>query len=231
VICSKKKFEEMGNFIPYINQEVSNEEMSTRATAFRQQMSTRRSIRHFSDRPVNGKVIEDIIMAAASAPSGANKQPWTFCMVSDPKIKAQIRQAAEKEEYENYNGRMGDEWLEDLKIFGTDWQKPFLEIAPWLIVIFKKSYNLDVDGVKTKNYYVQESVGIAAGMLITAIHHAGLVTLTHTPSPMNFLEKILNRPPNEKAYLLLPVGFAVTDAEVPIIEKKGIDKVGVWYGV
>jgi nitroreductase len=221
----------MENFIPYINEEVSDQEMMARAEEFRQQMSTRRSIRNFSDRPVDDKVIEHIIMAASSAPSGANKQPWTFCMVSDPKIKGQIRQAAEKEEYENYHGRMGDEWLEDLKIFGTDWKKPFLEIAPWLIVIFKKSYDLDVDGVKTKNYYVQESVGIAAGMLITAIHHAGLVTLTHTPSPMNFLEKILNRPPNEKAYLLLPVGFAAKDAEVPNIEKKGIHEVGVRYGV
>lgn len=219
----------MESFIPYISEEVSDDEMRTRAEEFRLQMSTRRSIRQFSDRPVDSKVVEEIIMAAASAPSGANKQPWTFCMVSDPKIKAQIREAAEKEEYENYHGRMGDEWLEDLKVFGTDWKKPFLEIAPWLIVIFRKSYDLYADGAKTKNYYVQESVGIAAGIIITAIHHAGLVTLTHTPSPMNFLEKILNRPPNEKAYLLLPVGFAAPDAEVPVIEKKGIDDVGVWF--
>ena len=221
----------MENFIPYISEKVSDDEMRTRAKEFRRKLSMRRSIRHFSDRPVDRKVIEDIIMSAASAPSGANKQPWTFCMVSNPEIKAQIRAAAEKEEHENYHGRMSNEWLEDLKVFGTDWQKPFLEIAPWLIVIFKKSYDLDTDGAKTKNYYVQESVGIAAGILITAIHHAGLVTLTHTPSPMNFLEKILNRPSNEKAYLLLPVGFAATDAEVPVIQKKGIDDVGVWFRV
>jgi nitroreductase len=170
-----------------------------------------------------------LIATAATAPSGAHKQPWHFCVVSDSAIKAQIRQAAEREEYENYHGRMSDEWLDDLQPFGTDWHKPFLTEAPHLIVVFKKPYEVDADGQRHKNYYVNESVGIACGLLITAIHNAGLVTVTHTPSPMNFLQRILNRPENERAYLLLPVGRPAAGARVPDIERKGVEEVLTWY--
>lgn len=151
-----------------------------------------------------------------------------FCAISNSDLKSKIREAAELEEYENYHGRMTEEWLEDLKKFGTDWHKPFLEIAPWIIVLFRKTYDID-DGIKKKNYYVQESVGIACGMLITAIHEAGLVTLTHTPSPMNFLAKILNRPENEKPFLLLPVGYAAEEATVPDLQRKSLDDIAVFY--
>ena len=173
-------------------------------------------------------MIDEVIMTASSAPSGPHKQPWTFCAVSNQEIKAKIRQAAEKEEYENYHGRMSDSWLEDLQPFATDWNKPFLEIAPWLIIMFKKAYDLH-DGKKSKNYYVNESVGIAAGFLISAIHYAGLATLTHTPSPMNFLQNILGRPENERAFLLLPVGYPTTDAVVPDLKRKSNDEVIVHY--
>jgi nitroreductase len=171
------------------------------------------------------EVIENIIKTASSAPSGAHKQPWTFCVVRNPDIKKQIRTAAEKEEYINDNGRMSEEWLDDLKVFGTDWHKPFLEIAPYLIIVFKKAYDLNDNGEKLKNYYVNESVGIACGFLISAIHQAGLITLTHTPSPMNFLEKILNRPKNERAFLLLPVGYPAENAEVPVLKRKDLEEV------
>lgn len=193
------------------------DQVQTGSQSFRDTLASRRSVRHFSDNPVDASVIRNIVMTAASAPSGANKQPWTFCAVQNPEIKRKIRMAAEKEEYENYHGRMSEEWLRDLAPLDTDWHKEFLETAPWLIVIFKKSYNLDKSGNKTKNYYVNESVGIAAGFLIAAIHLAGLVTLTHSPSPMNFLCEILERPENEKPYLLLPVGYPASDAVVPDI--------------
>jgi iodotyrosine deiodinase len=214
----------------YLNYTVPvEEEIADRAASFRSLMSSRRSVRHFSDKWVHQSVIEDIIMTAASAPSGANKQPWTFCAVSDAEIKRQIRAAAEKEEYENYHGRMSDSWLEDLKHLDTDWHKEFLEKAPWLIVLFKRVYNIESDDTKTKNYYVNESVGIAAGMLITSIHNAGLVTLTHTPSPMNFLQTILGRPENEKPYLLLPVGYPAKNAEVPDLYKRIETEVICYY--
>lgn len=192
-------------------------------------MAARRSVRHFADTPVAREIIENIVATAATAPSGANKQPWHFCIVSDPDMKAKIREAAEKEEYENYHGRMSEEWLKDLEPFGTDWRKPFLTTAPWLIVVFKKPYDLGPNGEKRKNYYVNESVGIACGMLITAIHNAGLVTLTHTPSPMNFLERLLDRPKNERAYLLLPVGRPAEGATVPNIRRKEFNEVTTWY--
>lgn len=191
-------------------------------------MQSRRSIRVFSEKHVPQEVIENLIMAAATAPSGAHKQPWTFCAVSSPDIKNQIRKAAEAEEYVNYQSRMSEEWLEDLKKFDTNHIKPFLDHAPWLIVIFKKPYDM-VDGEKRKNYYVSESVGIAAGMLISAIHHAGLVTLTHTPSPMNFLQDILGRPENEKPYLLLPVGYPADDATVPDLSRKPKEEVLFYF--
>ncbi|MBC6995451.1 nitroreductase family protein [Neolewinella lacunae] len=216
-------------FQPLVYREFSPEEMLARATALLDQLSARRTVREFSDRPVDRKIIEAILLTASTAPSGANKQPWTFCVVSDPAVKAQIRTAAEKEEYENYHGRMSDDWLADLQKFGTDWHKPFLTTAPYLIVVFKKAYDLGSTGEKEKNYYVTESVGLACGLLISAIHHAGLVTVTHTPSPLNFLQKILGRPDNERPFLLLPVGYPAADAQVPSIGRKGLDEISVWF--
>jgi len=212
-------------FVPYNGPSFEEEEMKERVSAFRAYMDKRRSVREFSDRPLSESLIEDLIMTASSAPSGANKQPWIFCVVSDPEIKSKIRKAAEEEEYENYHGRMSEEWMEDLKKFGTDWHKEFLEISPVLIIVFKKAYDVNEDGSKSKNYYVNESVGLATGFLLTAIHQAGLVSLTHTPSPMNFLQKILNRPSNERPFLLIPVGYPKEGAQVPDITKKSAEEV------
>lgn len=216
-------------FIPYKPVHFGENEMLQRSQDYYQYLNLRRSVRDFSDQPVPREVIEDIIMTASSAPSGAHKQPWTFCVVSSLEIKSEIRKAAEKEEYESYNGRMSEEWLDALRPIGTDWNKPFLEIAPWLIIVFKKAYDLDENGEKKKNYYVNESVGIACGFLISAIHQAGLVTLTHTPSPMNFLQKILDRPSNERPFLLLPVGYPSKDAMVPDFGRKSKEEVILWY--
>ena len=216
------------NFIPYKGITYSPEKTQERSKEHYEYMDRRRTVREFSDKPIAKEIIENILMTASSAPSGAHKQPWTFCVVSNPEIKAKIRVAAEKEEYESYNGRMTKEWLKDLEPFGTDWNKPFLEIAPYLIIVFKKAYDLK-DGVKTKNYYVNESVGIATGFLLSAIHNAGLVSLTHTPSPMNFLQKILNRPENERAYLLIPIGYPAKNIQVPNIERKRADEVIAYY--
>lgn len=210
----------MDPFIPYDFQPSSIEEVEQKSAKHLEEISKRRSIRSFGTSSIPKKVIENILFAANSAPSGANKQPWHFCAVADKEIKTQIRKAAEEEEYTNYHGRMSDAWLEDLKPLGTDWEKPFLTEAPWLIVVFKRIYDVGVNGEIQKNYYVNESVGIACGMLINAIHSAGLVTLTHTPSPMNFLQKILQRPENEKPYLLLPIGFPAPNTLVPNILKK-----------
>jgi iodotyrosine deiodinase len=217
------------NHLPHYNQNLSNHDSLIKVKEFEFKLKSRRSIRFFDDKPVDIEVIKTIISIANHSPSGANKQPWHFCVVQDPNVKKQIRIAAEKEEFENYNGRMSDEWLEDLKPLGTDWEKPFLEIAPFLIVVFKKSYDFDTSGNKLKNYYVMESCGIACGFLITAIHMAGLVTLTHTPSPMNFLQSLLHRPENEKPFLLLPVGYPSKDATVPDINKKNLDQVMTIY--
>ncbi len=215
-------------FISYQRPDLSGSEILENSKQFYQNIDTRRSVRHFSDRPVDKSVIEQLIMAASTAPSGAHKQPWTFCAVSNPAIKSKIRETAEQEEYKSYHGRMSEEWINDLKPMGTDWNKPFIEIAPWLIILFKKSYDL-VNEERKKNYYVAESVGIAAGMLITAIHQAGLVTLTHTPSPMNFLQTILGRPDNERPYLLLPVGYPSEKAVVPDITRKPLDEVAIFF--
>ena len=198
--------------------------MIKRSTTFFDLMIQRRTIRDFSDRPISIKIIQNAIQTASSAPSGANKQPWHFVIVKDPVVKKEIRFAAEKEEKEFYEHRAPDYWLQDLNQFGTDWHKPFLEIAPYLIVVFKQSYDLDKGG-KRKNYYVNESVGIASGFLLTALHNAGLATLTHTPSPMGFLEKILKRPKNEKAVLLIPVGYPAENAKVPDLKKKSFQEV------
>lgn len=195
------------------------ERLQERAKEFHQLMRQRRSVRQFSARPVPLEVIKTIVRTAATAPSGANKQPWRFVIVRDPEVKRTIRQAAEKEEREFYQHRATREWLEDLDQFKTDWHKEFLEIAPYLIVVFKKVYDVE-SGMHRKNYYVMESVGIACGFLLAAIHNAGLVALTHTPSPMRFLQEILKRPENEKPYLLIPVGYPAEEARVPVLKKK-----------
>lgn len=216
-------------FIKYEGQPYDEQTLQSRSEEFLKWINTRRSVRDFSDKPIPKKVIENIIMAASSAPSGAHKQPWTFCIVSDPLIKKQIRSEAEKEEYESYNGRMSPDWIDDLKPLQTDSTKPFLEIAPYLIIVFKKVYETTQDGDKKNYYYVNESVGLACGFLLAAIHNAGLVALTHTPSPMNFLSKILNRPENERPFLLIPVGYTAEDTYVPDIKRKEIEEVAVYY--
>lgn len=191
------------------------EESLARAAAYYDTISQRHSVRHFSDAPVDREVIEACLLAAGTAPSGANHQPWHFACVSDPDTKREIRLAAEKEEREFYGGKAGDDWLDDLKDLGTDADKPFLEIAPWLIAIFVERYGVNDDGSKQKNYYTAESVGIATGFLINALHEAGLATLTHTPNPMKFLNQILERPGNERPYILLVVGHPAADAKIP----------------
>lgn len=211
-------------FLKYRPVQFSEEESMKRSIAFRKFLDTRRSIRCFSDQAVSKEIIENIIMTASSSPSGAHKQPWFFCAVGNEDLKKKIRAAAEKEEYENYHGRMSDEWLKDLEKFETDHVKEFLEVAPWIIVVFKKTYDV-VNQERHKNYYVTESVGIACGLLIAAIHNAGLVTLTHTPSPMNFLQEILKRPENEKPYLLLPIGYPKENVEVPDLKRKENEEV------
>lgn len=199
-------------------------EQLERLSAFRERMAGRRTVRQFSSRPVDFALIEQAIAVAAGAPSGANQQPWRFVVVSDGELKQQIRVAAEAEERENYERRFPQEWLDALAKFGTDWQKPFLEIAPYLIVVFRIDYGLEGDQ-KIKHYYVQESVGIACGFLLSALHMAGLATLTHTPSPMGFLGSILGRPANERPFLLIPVGYPAETAEVPRLTKKSLSEV------
>jgi len=214
--------------ILYQSKLITEEESRSKSEQFYEWLNTRRSVREYSKNPVPKEVIENIIKSASTAPSGAHKQPWTFCAVSNPELKTKIRLAAEEEERENYATRMTERWLQDLAPLGTDTHKPFLEDAPWLIVVFKRIYEHE-GNEKHNNYYVNESVGIACGMLITAIHNAGLVTLTHTPSPMNFLSKLLNRPSNERAFLLLPIGYAKQPVYVPDIKRKLLDEVAVFY--
>jgi iodotyrosine deiodinase len=216
-------------FTRYQPETYPEQEIIQRSESFYHWMDTRRSVRDFSDKPIPKSVIENLIRTANTAPSGAHKQPWTFCVVSDPEIKKQIRIEAEKEEYESYNNRMSDEWLNDIKPLQTDWHKPFLEIAPCLIVVFKKVYDLMPDGSKRTNYYVNESVGLACGFLLAAIHHAGLVGLTHTPSPMNFLTKILKRPENERPFLLIPVGHPAAETFVPQLTRKPLEEIVVFH--
>ncbi len=216
-------------FIPYHSPSYDEATSLARSLEYEAFMNTRRSLRHFSDRPVAPQVIASIVRTASTAPSGAHKQPWMFCLVNSPEVKRQIREAAEQEEYENYHGRMSEEWLADLEVFNTDWHKPFLEIAPWLIVVFKKAFDYAPDGARSKNYYVNESVGIATGFLLAAIHQAGLVALTHTPSPMNFLQKVLERPDNERPFLLIPVGYPAEDAQVPQLSRKPLEDIAQYY--
>ncbi len=218
-------------YVTYQPQRYSEEETALVAAHFSTLLAGRRSVRHFSPEPVADEVIDNLVRAASTAPSGAHKQPWTFCVVKDPAMKSAIRAAAEEEEKENYNGRMPKEWLEDLAPFGTDWHKEFLDIAPYLIVVFKRAYERMPDGSKRKNYYVEESVGIACGFLLAAIRNAGLVSLTHTPSPMNFLSKLLERPDNERAFLLIPVGYPAEHCEVPDLRRKPLEEVMVRYPV
>lgn len=201
-------------------------ELLARARGFRDALVLRRSVREFSPEPVPLSVLEECIAAAGSAPSGANRQPWTFAVVTDPVLRRAIRVAAEAEEREFYEQRITDEWRAALRPFGTTWQKPFLEEAPALIVVFRHAYDLE-EGEKRTNYYTLESVGIAVGFLIAALHVAGLATLTHTPSPMKFLGEILGRPVNEKPFVLLPVGYPAPGCRVPALQKKSLDEIRV----
>lgn len=199
---------------------LTSEEMKQRAADFAQEAAWRRTVRDYSDHDVPFEVIEHCLRAAGRAPSGANQQPWHFVVVSDPDVKSRIRRAAEAEEKRFYEERATEEWLDALRPLGTDWRKPFLEEAPYLIAIFVQRYAIDQDGRRIKHYYATESVGIATGVLITALHHAGLATLTHTPSPMGFLNDILKRPANEKPFLLLVTGLPAEGATVPNLRKK-----------
>lgn len=212
-------------FIPLDYREYSGEEMQRRAAAFYADVRRRRSVRQFDERPVPEGVIEDCVRAAATAPSGANKQPWHFVVVTDLQVKRRIRAAAEEEERAFYQRRASREWLDDLAPLGTDAHKPFLELAPCLIAIFMQRYGLLPDGVRSKHYYVRESVGIVTGMLIAAIHHAGLASLPYTPSRMGFLSEILGRPENERPFLLLAVGYPAQGAVVPNIHRKPLEEI------
>ena len=219
----KAVFHPLSSYIEY-----PVEEMKQRASDFHKDMQRRRTVRHFSDRPVPREIIEDCLLTAGTAPNGANLQPWQFVVVSDPKVKHEIRVEAEKEEKDFYDRRAPEEWLEALAPLGTDEHKPFLESAPYLIAIFGKNHSDLPNGRRVKNYYVNESVGIATGMLITAIHNAGLVSLTHTPSPMGFLNQILNVDKDARPFLLLVTGYPAEDAEVPIIQKKSLAEIATF---
>ncbi|MBB6326259.1 nitroreductase [Algoriphagus iocasae] len=223
----KKKIDGFDH-VRYHKTQVSPDQLVKNSQEFFQMMDQRRTVREFDPRPFPEEIMENIIKTASTAPSGAHKQPWTFCLISNPEIKRKIREAAEEEEKISYSGRMSDTWKEDLKPLGTNWEKPFLEEAPYLIVVFKQSYGMD-QGEKVQHYYVSESVGIACGFLIAAIHQAGLVAVTHTPSPMNFLSQILERPSNEKPYLLVPVGYPKHETYVPDIERKKLNEVLIRY--
>lgn len=207
---------------------VEPEECLQRARRVYEQLEQRRSVRHFSDRPVPREVIEYLIRAAATAPSGAHKQPWTFVAISDPQLKAGIRRAAEAEERKNYEQRLTTEWLAALEPLGVDWHKPFLETAPWLVAVFQQTTELLASGERRKNYYVGESVGIAVGLFLAALHQAGLVALTYTPSPMKFLSDILKHPLNEKPFLIIPVGYPAEDCRVPDLQRKTLEEVAVF---
>lgn len=204
--------------------------MAERGGAFLERLARRRSVREFASDPVSGKLIEIAISAANTAPSGANRQPWHFVAVSNPTVKAEIREAAEAEEREFYEGgRAAEAWLEALAPLGTGWEKPFLETAPWLVVVFKQIFSRTEDGTRETNYYVNESVGIACGMLISALNEMGLATLTHTPQPMRFLSRILGRPDNERPFILFPVGYPHPECRVPLLTKKDLAEVSSWF--
>ena len=220
---TKARFEALDSIMHF-----SETEMLNRATEFRHQISQRRTVRDYSNRSVPRQIIEECLKAAASAPSGANMQPWHFVVVESAKSKSIIRQAAEEEERDFYQRRAPKEWLDALAPLGTDEHKPFLESAPYLIAVFAQSWSLNQAGKRVKHYYVPESVGIACGILLTALHHSGLVTLTHTPSPMGFLNDILDRPKNEKPYMLIVAGYPADEVRVPVITKKSIEEFASW---
>ncbi len=213
-------------FIPYNPDRVPPEEILARAERIFAEMDQRRSVRMFSPEPVPREAIELAIRTASTAPSGAHRQPWTFVVIGDPEKKRAIREAAEEEERTNYEGgRLPDHWLKALEPLGTDWHKEYLETAPWIVVVFEQRYGISPDGEQQKNFYVKESVGIACGLFIAAIHQMGLATLTHTPSPMAFLTKLLERPRNERPFALLPIGYPAADCEVPDITRKDLNQV------
>ncbi len=215
-------------FTPLKFEHLTEEELRRRSLAFFEQMVTRRTVREYSSKPVPREVIENALRTAGAAPSGANMQPWHFVAVSNPELKKRIREAAEQEEKAFYEHRASDEWLEALKPLGTDASKPFLEDAPWLIAVFLKKFTFDEAGKRHKNYYTAESVGIACGFLLAALHQAGLATLTHTPSPMKFLGEVLERPATERAYMLIVTGFPAEDATVPVITKESLERIATF---
>jgi len=206
------------------------QEMQRQALLFYQYMKRRRSVRDYSDKPVPRDIIENALRAAGTAPSGANMQPWHFVAVSNAELKQRIREAAEKEEKELYSHRASEEWLKALEPLGTDANKPFLQTAPWLIAVFLKKFTVDADGTRHKNYYTAESVGIACGILLTALHYAGLVTLTHTPSPMGFLSEVLGRPKHERAFMLIVTGYPAGNARIPVIKKRSLGEIATFLG-
>lgn len=211
--------------MPLEFERLSESEQTGRSRDFLDDVRRRRSVREFSRDPVSYELIENAVAAAGTAPSGAHQQPWTFVVVSDSDVKRQIRQAAEEEERRSYESRMPDEWLEALRPLGTDWRKAHIEDAPYVVVVFEQAYGLRSDGSKIKHYYVKESVGIAVGLLLASLHRAGLATLTHTPSPMGFLREILERPENERPYVLIPTGYAAEGCVVPDLQRKPLDEI------
>jgi len=202
--------------------------MLRRARDFEAELDSRRSVRHFSNRDVPRELIEAAIRTASTAPSGAHRQPWKFVAVSDPELKKAIRSGVEEEEHVSYTKRMPEEWKEAIRPIGTDWQKPYLEVVPWIVVVFEEVFRVD-DEARHKNYYVKESVGIACGLFIAALHHMGLATLTHTPSPMDFLGQILGRPSNERAFIMFPIGYPADDAQVPNLKRKSLEEVATFH--
>ena len=217
-----------GPFIPLEFEPYAPDVMRSRALEYYREVRTRRTVRDFSPEPVARDVIEHALLTAGSAPSGANMQPWHFVAISDPRVKRSIREAAEREEQAFYAHRASEEWLKAIEPLGTDAEKPFLEIAPWLIAVFLKKFTFDADGTRHKNYYTSESVGIACGFLLAALHHAGLATLTHTPSPMKFLGEVLERPVTERAYMLIVAGLPAEGASVPAISKQPLDQIATF---
>ncbi|MBL8804591.1 MAG: nitroreductase family protein [Planctomycetes bacterium] len=214
-------------FVPLDFERLAPAEMLRRARELRAELARRRSVRHFAPDPLPEGLLEECLLTAGSAPSGAHRQPWTFVVVRDPELKRRIREAAEEEERKLYEERISDEWRAALAPLGTDANKPFLEIAPALIVVFRRAHELE-NGEKRANYYTQESVGLACGFLLAALHHAGLATLTHTPSPMGFLSELLERPENERPFLLIPVGYPAAGCEVPNLERKSLAEISLW---
>jgi iodotyrosine deiodinase len=212
-------------FVPLVYERPPEAAQLAASRAFHESMRRRRTVRHYSTEPVPWELVENAVATAATAPSGANQQPWTFVVVSDPDTKRRIREAAEEEERRNYDGRMSPEWIEALRPLGTDRYKAHLEEAPYVIVVFEQPYGRHADGTKVKHYYVRESVGIAVGFLLAALHQSGLSTLTHTPSPMGFLREVLGRPEHERPFCIVPVGYPADDAVVPEISKKPLDEV------